>query len=279
MTGAGMELATLCDRIELQPQVKESVLTFASQFSFEGVKEQLNGFFDFDRRKMARLELQAQLGEDGEGIKLLACMLKASANAYEVYCTKGIGDEIYFATMRCYPRFLEETHQRTGRWSFDRGWWTVRQAGCHLFRLGSLEYEMERGEGEWRIQLHIPSDADLSPAMVDGSLEKARDFFAQYYPETENCSYCCRSWLLDSQLAQMLGEGSRILAFQRRFELLDQGETSSEVFQWVFCRQVPGDLTSLPERTSLQRKMKQHLLAGGVVYEPCGQLRDIDMKK
>lgn len=279
MEETGMELAVLCDRIGLQPQVKEPVLAFAAQFDFGRVKRQLDDFSDFDRRKMARLELQEHLGEDEDGFKLLACMLKASADAYRFYRTKRISDTIYFDTMGCYPRFVEETHQRTGRWSFARGWWTVRQAGCRLFRIGTLEYEIERGGEDGAIQIHIPSDGDLSPAAVDRSFEKARDFFVRYYPEMVGCPYCCRSWLLDGQLAEMLGDESHILAFQRRFELLDEGEVSSEVFQWVFCRQGPGDLASLPEKTSLQRNMKRHLLAGGVIRESCGQLRDTDQKK
>lgn len=40
-----------------------------------------------------------------------------------------------------YP-FLEEAYERTGRYVFDRYWWTGRQAGCHLFRIGELEYEI-----------------------------------------------------------------------------------------------------------------------------------------
>lgn len=51
--------------------------------------------------------------------------------------------EIYFATMKCYPRFIDETYRMTGRLYFDRYWWTTRQAGCYLFIIGSFEYEMK----------------------------------------------------------------------------------------------------------------------------------------
>lgn len=62
----------------------------------------------------AQLELQAILGEDEDNIKILTCMLKASADAYEIYKTKGISDKIYFDTMKCYTRFINETYKMTG---------------------------------------------------------------------------------------------------------------------------------------------------------------------
>ena len=83
------------------------------------------------------MRLEEKIGEDPEHMKILTCMLKASADACEIYQKKGIEDSIYFATMKCYTRFLEEAYERTGRYVFDRYWWTGRQAGCHLFRIGS----------------------------------------------------------------------------------------------------------------------------------------------
>ena len=106
--------------------------------------------------------------------------------------------------MKCYTRFTEETNQMTGRLYFDRYWWTTRQAGCHLFRIGELEYEMKHIDGSIVIGIHIPSDADFSPSAVDDSIASARRFFSKYYPELSNAEYRCHSWLLDSQLRGML---------------------------------------------------------------------------
>ena len=90
--------------------------------------------------------------------KILACMLKASADVYDIYKEKGIGDGIYFALMKCYTRFIDETFRVTGKLYFDRWWWTTRQAGCHLFRIGELEYEMKHIDDSIVIGIHIPSD-------------------------------------------------------------------------------------------------------------------------
>ena len=208
-------------------------------------------------------ELQTILGEDTDNIKILACMLKASADLYDIYIEMGISDEIYFATMRCYMRFIDETHKMTGRLYFDRYWWTTRQAGCHLFRIGELEYEMKHIDGSIVIGIHIPSDADFSPSAVDASIANARRFFAKYYSDLSNAEYRCHSWLLDHQL--------RGMHFQNLFEIIDEGEVGSDFLEWLYHTKST-DYAALPENTSLQKNVKKHLLSGGVIRNAYGRL-------
>ncbi|MBR2054562.1 MAG: hypothetical protein IJ968_06675, partial [Clostridia bacterium] len=71
----------------------------------------------------------------------------------------------------------------------------------------------------------------------------------------------CDSWMMSPALEQLLPEGSKILAFQWRFQVLEENEDSMGVLEWVF----PGyDEVSehLPENTRLQRKMKKWLMEG-----------------
>ena len=270
-----MNLSTLCNEINLQPEIKDQVLAFEKKFDFKTIEQQLNDFSNYKCMEKARTELKAILGEDNDNIKMLTCMLKASAAAYKTYKEKGICDEIYFSTMKCYPRFIDETYQRTGRLYFDRDWWTTRQAGCHLFRIGSLEYEINRSDDKIMIELHIPSNTDFSPSAVDQSLEHAKQFFNQYYPEIENAEYYCHSWLLDSQLKGMLKEKSNIISFQNRFEILDAGEGNTDFIEWVFHRNAAdyADYINFSEDTSLQRNIKKHLISGGVIRTARGKIK------
>ena len=151
-----MNILTLCDYIKLQPEIKFSVIEFVNDFDFNSVNKQLIGFQNYEQMSNALSELQTALGEDTDNIKILACMLKASANVYDIYKEKGISDEIYIATMKCYSRFIDETYHMTGKLYFDRYWWTTRQAGCHLFRIGELEYEMKHIDDSIVIGIHIP---------------------------------------------------------------------------------------------------------------------------
>lgn len=269
-----MNILTLCDNINLQPKIKSQVVSFSNSFDYIAVIKQLNNFKYYDKMSQALAELQTILGEDTDNIKILACMLKASAIVYDIYKEKGISDEIYFATMKCYTRFIDETYRMTGKLYFDRYWWTTRQAGCHLFRIGELEYEMKHIDGDIVIGIHIPSDVDFTPSAMDDSLASAKWFFSKYYPELSNAEYRCHSWLLDRQLKEMLNEGSNILSFQKRFELFDEGEVGADFIGWLYNTEST-DYALLPENTSLQRNMKKHILSGGVIRNAYGRLKGL----
>ena len=106
-----MTIKELCNLIKLQECIKERVLEFSEGFDFTTVEKQLEDFRDYKKIKSARLELQGILGEDEDRIKILACMLKASANLHDIYKGKGIRDEVYVETMKCYTRFINETYR------------------------------------------------------------------------------------------------------------------------------------------------------------------------
>lgn len=267
-----MDILTLCNKIKLQTEIKSRVSEFADNFDFTVIDKQLKAFLIYEMMNKAWLELQAVLGDDKDNIKILTCMLKASADAYEIYKAKGISDEIYFDTMKCYPRFINETYKMTGKLYFDRYWWTARQAGCHLFRIGELEYEIKHIDGDIIIGIHIPSDVIFSPDAVDKSLYSTKRFFAEYYPELSSAEYRCHSWLLDSQLKEMLGEKSNIFSFQNRFEVFDKGEIGTDFIEWLYNTKST-DYSALPENTSLQRSIKRHLLSGGVIRNAYGRLK------
>lgn len=267
-----MDILTLCNKIKLQPEIKTRVLEFANNFGFNTVDKQLKDFLIYEKMNEAWLELQAILGEDEDNIKILTCMLKASADAYEIYKTKAISDKIYFDTMKCYTRFINGTCKMTGRLYFDRYWWTARQAGCHLFRIDELEYEMKHIDDKFVIGIHIPSDADFSPSTVDKSLINAKMFFAEYYPNLANAEYRCHSWLLDSQIKDMIRQNSNIISFQNRFEIFDEDEIGTDFIEWLYNTEST-DYSALPENTALQRNMKIHLLSGGVIRNAYGRLK------
>lgn len=86
------------------------------------------------------------------------------------------------------------------------------------------------------------------------------------------CEYRCQCWLMDRKLLEMLKEDSNILSFQKRFEVFDEGEASNEFVEWLF-RTKTTDYSKLPEDTSLQRKVKEHILAGGVIRNAHGKMK------
>lgn len=219
-------------------------------------------------------KLKTSLGDDPGSWKMLACQLECAGRDYVDYRKLGISEEIYIATMKCFSRFLGECRKNTGCEEFDRGWWTWRQTSMLLFRIGELEYERTEYRGECAVSIHIPSDCVLIRERIRESLELARDFMKKYYPEYENVVYFCESWLLSPRLRTILPEASHIRQFQEMFELIEGLPEDREFLQWVFGTQEDMPVSGLPERTSLQRKIKEQLLAGQNLGAAVGMLRN-----
>lgn len=264
-----MELERLCDEIHLQEEVRRDVEAFYQSPGFDSLGPLMEGLKRMETEAQAREELGKRLGEDPKRIGMLTCMLACAADLHQWYQKKGISDRVFFDTMGCFTRFIEECREITGSWAFDREWWTSRQVSGKLFRIGALEYEMKNEEGEAVISMHIPSDAVLTARNCDSSMEEARTFFAEHFPEYRARNYICHSWLLAPELKQLLPEASRILAFQRRFRMIEVDYQGDDYIQWVFkTRGLP--TAELPEKTLLQRNMKRHLLEGGKVGNGLG---------
>ena len=226
---------------------------------------------------------QGLLGDDPDGWRMLYCMLFAAARcSWPRYKAKGIGAETFVATMKAFSRFVGESQARFGRALFDRSFWTWRQLSLRLFRLGALEYEITEGEsvpaavrkatGMVRgVSVHIPSDADMSEATVNASLAAWHDFAVAYQPRWADAPLWCESWLLSPALERLLRPASHILAFQRRFHIVETVPEAQDWREWIFdCN--PAPIADLPEDTSLRRAVKRHLLAGGTIGVGVGVL-------
>ena len=203
--------------------------------------------------------------DNGAGILIRQLMIAADSRKYGAW--KGIPEEIWMETMKCFPRFISEHRRSYGRDGFDRYGWTTRQIGAKLFRIGELEYELtEDKEGRKEIGLHIPSDTKLETERMNASLEKADAFIRERFPEWAGAPKTCESWLLSPALKDLLPEGSRILRFQEAFELEEIYPEDDAALEWVFYvaegQRKELNISRLPEDTSLQRKMKAMIMKG-----------------
>ena len=214
-------------------------------------------------------ELHGRLTDDANSVKILFVMLRAATVAKKSYGKAGIPTDIFDATMGCFSRFVREYRIAHGVFGFDRWWWTPRQLGLKLFRLGTLEYELTKTDGETAVSIHIPSDADLSQRAVDLSLAEMRRFFERYAGGIKE--YYCRSWLLSPALARVLPSQSKIICFAKRFRIKEIIEDDESYKIWVYRN---SDLLpeEFPENTTLQRNLKPYVLSGGKVGEAYGIL-------
>jgi hypothetical protein len=116
---------------------------------------------------------------------------------------------------------------------------------------------------------HIFFDADLSPEQIDRALSEAKRMGEQYYPECGFQGIFCSSWMMNPLIGEVLGKQSKIDGFASRFARYHKKSLACLYRSFVY----PGNYATnedLPEKTTLQRAFKQHLLAGGYIYETPG---------
>lgn len=237
-------------------------------------------------------QLQKLLTPDRQGFRMLNAMLECVATeSFERYRQMNIPETVYLDTMACFTRFVSEHKASYGSYGFDRDFWTYRQLGLKLFRLGTLEFEYVEGSGAPErvrnagngdaagnteakvINVHIPSDVDIRDQYCDDSFRQIRAFTAQYFPDWINATFACNSWLLSPALKELLPPTSHIIRFQNRFRIVKTDPDAQDWREWVFQR-CPAAIPDLPERTSLQHNMKRYLLEGGKVGVGIGVITD-----
>lgn len=211
---------------------------------------------------------------EDNGMVQLAVTLAAGVETRQYYRRLGIPEEVFWATMGCIPRFLAETHALLGRWAYDRGFWSWRQTGGLLFRLGTLEFELctlegacpaGLGRGDAVLSVHIPSDAALSREELDRAYTLAGRFFTReaLCPWGPPKAVVCGSWLLSPALDALLPEDSGIRRFAGDYRRFYVDEEDDSVYRWLF--RVPDPGAELPEKTTLQRRVKAYLQRGGKI--------------
>ena len=77
--------------------------------------------------------------------------------------------------------------------------------------------------------------------------------------------FYCNSWLLDPQLKKILGKETNLTRFADRFIRFPAKSNGKSVFSYLYLTR-NYDPAMLPEKTSMQRAVKRHLVAGGHIY-------------
>ena len=269
------QLELLCHAIGLPKECRTEVCRFRRSPTFDTLLSQasplLKELFTPATWDRALGDLKVLLENDPHGMKILTFMLVCCGETWKIYDSLGIGSDIYIATLKCFSRFINEHFESYGTYGFDRDFWTMRELSGHLFRLGTLEFELTEEEGARAIHVHIPSDGDLSCRTLHNSYSAAREFISRFFPAYTDAPFLCTSWLLSPALKECLPENSRILSFQSEYEVTEVFPDHDQFITWVYKRpDIP--LADLPEGTSLQRNLKKYLLAGGKVGEAAGRL-------
>lgn len=141
-----------------------------------------------------------------------------------------------------------------------------------IFRINDFEYENAKHDGKSYVGVHIPAKTKLDVLDNLKSFKEGMDFFDKYYPELNMTGMVCESWMLSTEVEEVMGGKTNVARFGDMFDRYDIGDTKGEgVFRFVFGLVNPyPPVEELPENTSMQRKMKEYMLSGKRVYAKGG---------
>lgn len=263
----------LYNMLELPAEVVEQLNIYKKNRSFMLEPALLNRLLLRSEWDEALKELQGLLEEDKDGFKLLFEMLDIVCNySYPKYKEMKISDEIFIETMKFITRFLYWHYEYYGEYKFTQGPWFPRMFSCIEFRVGCLEYEFVEGETR-EIAMHIPSDAKFDRESVLDSLMEFAKFRNTYFPEWQGVTFTCETWMLAPAMEEILTETSNVLAYKHMFELDEIDPEATWYMGFVFPGHT-GEYETLPEKTSLHKKIKAMLLSGKKVGVAKGHLKE-----
>ena len=259
--------------LELPAEVTEHLNTYKTYRTFQMSEELKQRMLCRETWDEAVNELQNLLEDDLYGFKLLYEMLDICCTySYPKYEEIGITDDIFVATMKFITRFLEWHKEYHGEYKFTQGPWFPRQLSCIEFRVGALEYELVAGETK-EIAMHIPSDAVFDRISVLDSLKEFAKFRDTFFPEWKNAVFTCETWMLAPAMEDILNGTSNVLAYKHLFDL-DMIDDEATWFMGFIFPGHSGEVETLPERTSLQKKIKEMLLSGKKIGVAKGHLKE-----
>ncbi|OON74746.1 acyltransferase [Streptomyces tsukubensis] len=196
----------------------------------------------------------------------------------------GIPEEISRHTLADLGRHLAVHRRRTGTTGLLVPRWIRLHFHGELYQLGRLQFQRVRAGRKARalaaaegvtlteaarlLSVHIPDFlGPLTPAACDLSFDRAREFFARYYPREEYRAFACYSWLLDPQLRRYLPAESNVVRFQERFRSMGAvSEPDDQAPVGFVFGDTELDPLKLPRRTGMERAVGDHLRAGGHWY-------------
>lgn len=217
--------------------------------------------------------------------------LATRAHVLAYHRDRGIPEDVSRHTLADLGRNMAVHRRRFGIGGLLVPWWLGLHFRGEIYQLGRLQFQRARlgnrtgtaaakaglgvGPGDRSLEIHIPRwYGPMTPQAVAESLRLAAGFFPRHFPDESYRVGACHSWLLDPQLADYLSDRSNIIAFQRRFTVTYKGDEPGDrtTIDFVFgTPELP--VASLPRRTSLERAIVDHLLAGRHWYGGTGVMR------
>ena len=115
--------------------------------------------------------------------------------------------------------------------------------------------------GDRILGMHIPEGEAMTLERCRESMAEALVFFPRYHPEHPFVGFECMSWILNTQLADMLGSYSNLVKYQEELYLFPLPSSGTDGLYFVFDS-AEVDPDNAPRDTTLRRAYLDHLRAG-----------------
>ncbi len=278
-------MALLMEKTGFPEEAKTFLLESAGKVDADALSAALD---DFYAGGFSTKDTQPAIDQMAESAGLnpytvwMVFLMQGAKQAKADYEAKGIGEELFWATFADLRYKAIECMENYGVWGTFVAFWYPIFFSVDIVKLGRLEYETiaykgpeytKNGftlrPGDQVRNIHIPSSGEpFDKAARLDSYKKAYRFF-----KPQGLLVCvCHSWLLYPEYKKILKPGSNIADFQSDFDIIET-ETGDFGDAWrVFGAEHVKPAPELPERTSMQRAFKSHLMAGGKTGEGLGVL-------
>ena len=233
-----------------------------------------------------------------EPIMKLALVYAFLPTVYDRYQEKKISDEIFYDTMSDIKIWIDDHKARTNEDGLFELHWIMHHMNLSIFRVGRLQYQkciwyfkptkdkngVKIRFGEKFLNMHIPRGEKLDYEACKESVQMAKKFFAEKFPEFPNNKYMCYSWLLFPGNHDFMPADSNILKFQSMYDVVMSKEEPQPAYLWLYGVKLKnadlmknkketgsyGFIDQLPQNSSLQRSTIEYIKNGGTMGEGLG---------
>ena len=135
-------------------------------------------------------------------------------------------------------------------------------------KLKKSEWKKCLSKGDPIISIHVPSGGPLTEEVCNRDIAEARRLFPTAISDFK--AFYMHTWLLDPSIKKLINKETNLTKFAKRFKILPTKSRGEDVFTYVFSLPANTPPENLPEHTSFAKAVKEHLIAGGNIYEFAG---------
>lgn len=152
--------------------------------------------------------------------------------------------------------------------------WATYFIRAKIIEIGLLQYEYENTENNIStIKIHIPKGNKLDLGQVKESIEKSKIKLRNIFNLSE-LKYICNSWILSNQIYNLIDKNSNIALFHKLFDVKDGDNCIDDILNFVYEVNKCDNYRKLPEKTSLQKTLKDELINNKKFYLGLGTLKE-----